>query len=478
MVVKDTNEFWGDIIGKFIKDEVTQQVFTDITLVCEDGERIKAHKVILCMYSKLLRDALEEEEDVDLIIVPHLSFNNIKMMLEFLYSGRMTLTLENMLDVGIVADVLGCKNMWKKLLDSNEEKDLNNCRSVFSNPSVILENENIKEETEENICVPIDIVSEFDALQENKTSVKDNAEKDSGVESDTIHENDVCLDAGVENACDTNDADSGNNLSAENVVNDKAFTLLCNIENFLQTKIEEAPQTQLKLGKTNRNEHFCNKCSFSTKYFDNLLRHQLTMHEGVSYQCNHCDFVSRHKVNVQVHNLVKHEGVKYPCLQCSNIYTAKSSLKAHEEAVHQGNTYNCKHCDFTAASNSYLKRHVQKEHEGLVFPCNHCKYVAKDKSNLRQHNMSKHESNVFNCRQCEYKSTTVRNVNNHTKIVHEGKRYDCDQCDYKAKNSGHLKLHHRVKHEGVKHQCEHCTYQTGFKGDLKRHILTKHEMKN
>merc|ERR1712129_623495 len=339
----------NDIVS-YIKGLVAGNVFADVTLVCEDGDTIKAHKVVLSIHSDFLREIIEQEEDTDLIIVPQLTFVSIKMMMDFLYSGIMTLTIGNLLEIGNVADVLGLGNVMNKL-----------------QPNTLDLNDDIKHNT---------VNSEYSDLCDIKYFQED------------------MLDIKEEVSIDT-----------------------------LETKKENIKMKRYP----------CDMCKFSTKRCDNLVRHQLTVHEGVKYFCDQCDFIGSQISNLRAHILVKHEGVKYPCTHCDNLYTKKTSLNSHVSAQHEGKTHTCKLCEFRSASTSYLKRHIKIDHEGLVFPCSHCKYVAKDRSNLRSHNMSQHENNVHHCKQCEYKSTTVRNVKNHTKIIHDGKRYECDQCEYKAR---------------------------------------------
>ena len=96
MSYEDANSFWYELIVNHIKEKGTENKFNDITLVSEDVQQILAHKVILCVYSDFLKEMLKEEAETDLIIVPQITFNNIKMMIDFLYSGIMIITQENM----------------------------------------------------------------------------------------------------------------------------------------------------------------------------------------------------------------------------------------------------------------------------------------------------------------------------------------------------------------------------------------------
>ena len=118
MSYDDANSLWYEWIVDHIKEIGAENKFTDVTIVSEDGQQIFAHKVILCIYSDFLREMLKEESETDLIIVPQLTFNNIKMMIDFLYSGIMIITQENMLEFGIVADVLGFGNLIQRFESS------------------------------------------------------------------------------------------------------------------------------------------------------------------------------------------------------------------------------------------------------------------------------------------------------------------------------------------------------------------------
>ena len=106
----DADSFWYELIVNHIKEIGVENKFNVVTLF--------AHKVILCIYSDFLKEMLKEEAETDLIIVPQLTFHNIKMMIDSLYSGIMIKTQENMLEFGIVADVLGFGNLIQRFESS------------------------------------------------------------------------------------------------------------------------------------------------------------------------------------------------------------------------------------------------------------------------------------------------------------------------------------------------------------------------
>ena len=45
-----------------------------------------------------------------------------------------------------------------------------------------------------------------------------------------------------------------------------------------------------------------------------LKRHQVVVHDGVTYACNQCDYQASTQQNLNIHKMGVHEGVKYACL--------------------------------------------------------------------------------------------------------------------------------------------------------------------
>ncbi len=88
----------GDIKDLLAALKKRKDPFLDLRIICEDGE-ISCHRMVVGAHSKFLRDILtsvgESSEDKDgltVIHLPQVSHNLMKIVVKFLYSGRLVIT--------------------------------------------------------------------------------------------------------------------------------------------------------------------------------------------------------------------------------------------------------------------------------------------------------------------------------------------------------------------------------------------------
>ena len=63
--------------------------FTDVTLVCEDGQQVEAHRVILAAWSPFFKGLLERNKHPHpLIYIRRLKFEDLLAIVDFLYCGE------------------------------------------------------------------------------------------------------------------------------------------------------------------------------------------------------------------------------------------------------------------------------------------------------------------------------------------------------------------------------------------------------
>ena len=71
--------------------------FSDVTLACEDGQQVEAHKVILAASSPFFQFLLRRNKHTHpLIYMRGIQFNNLKSVLDFLYHGEANIYQENL----------------------------------------------------------------------------------------------------------------------------------------------------------------------------------------------------------------------------------------------------------------------------------------------------------------------------------------------------------------------------------------------
>jgi len=98
--------------------------FSDITLACEDGEQVEAHKVILAASSPFFQNLLRRNKHPHpLIYMRGVKSEDLVAIVDFLYYGEVEVIQENMSAFMALADELKIKGLTG--FDSNEELDIN-----------------------------------------------------------------------------------------------------------------------------------------------------------------------------------------------------------------------------------------------------------------------------------------------------------------------------------------------------------------
>ena len=90
------NDFQENINCAF-KNLRTEKNFTDVTLVCEDGQQVEVHKVILAASSPFFQKLLEKNKHPHpLVYMRALKFEDLLALVDFLYVGEANLFQENL----------------------------------------------------------------------------------------------------------------------------------------------------------------------------------------------------------------------------------------------------------------------------------------------------------------------------------------------------------------------------------------------
>ena len=82
------NDFQENILSGF-KDLRREKEFTDVTLACEDGNQVEAHKVVLTSFSPLFKNLLKSNKHQHpMIYMRGVKFEELDAILDFLYCGE------------------------------------------------------------------------------------------------------------------------------------------------------------------------------------------------------------------------------------------------------------------------------------------------------------------------------------------------------------------------------------------------------
>ena len=90
------NDFKENVSSAF-GDLRQDKEFTNVTLVCEDGQQVEAHKVVLVASSPFFLNILKRNKhNHTLIYMRGVKFENLMAMVDFFYHGETKVYQENL----------------------------------------------------------------------------------------------------------------------------------------------------------------------------------------------------------------------------------------------------------------------------------------------------------------------------------------------------------------------------------------------
>ena len=103
----------ADHLKEMLRNMKTDDTFTDVTLVCDDGRKIRAHKVVLGASSSVMKKMLTNT-DTSSIDLEGMAFEEINSILQFIYLGEATLFQERMQEFLDAAQKLKVKELCRE----------------------------------------------------------------------------------------------------------------------------------------------------------------------------------------------------------------------------------------------------------------------------------------------------------------------------------------------------------------------------
>ena len=105
------NDFKENVSSAF-GDLRQDKEFTDVTLVCEDGQQVEAHKVVLIASSPFFQKILKRNKHPHpLIYMRDVRPENLLAMVDFLYHGEANVSQENLDSFLVLAEELQLKGL-------------------------------------------------------------------------------------------------------------------------------------------------------------------------------------------------------------------------------------------------------------------------------------------------------------------------------------------------------------------------------
>ena len=515
-------------IAKYIKELFLTKHFADVTIVCDDGVKILAHRLVLSAGSDIFHQILKESfEKHSYIHLPGIKNHVVTFILQFLYLGKVTSPSNDANELQIVAELLKLKNFT-----SGYEK-IKQHRTKIVKTKLPVKGQ-VQQEQKEVGC-QIQQQSDQVDLDLEKVVIKD-------IRSPT--ENKEIISQGIE-------------PNSKSMTVSKASSIILN---------------SLSKKTRKKKSYFCPECPYVCIDSSNLKRHIRCHHQITKVACDKCgesynvDWIKAHKKTHSVRDKLVcpfdgcektytnktslkghvdqiHKEILHPCNLCDFQAVNKTALSYHKDMEHRKNSYSCNICDYKSFRKSAVKRHIkevhfkkkqkirvecsesgcekffarkhqlkvhiQVDHQGIVFPCSKCDRKFRSKDSLRGHFRTDHEreANEIRCSFCSYKSKmqkwlslhiqvvhgtgipckvtncsetfkSLTGLRDHKKTFHDGLSIQCSLCDFKAISSISLRNHKRIKHFNIKFKCnlDNCNESFTQKSSKRAHIRKHHKV--
>merc|ERR1712142_383666 len=226
--------------------------FLDVTLACEDGNQLKAHKVVLSSFSPVFQSILKQNaHHHPLIYLTDITHVYLQKILDFIYLGETVVNKSEFEEFMRAAEKLKINGLVQDNQSTNVTKQL----PGKENSSMIENEANKKEDINEELVYPKqEIIHEDFAKEifEEKISSKNYSDPNESVQGDV----------------------------SKNYNN------------------------------SNKSKFPCNDCQYSATTKSNLKTHVLAKHLGVKFPCHYCNFQGSTKGNTHFHMKMMHNSMK------------------------------------------------------------------------------------------------------------------------------------------------------------------------
>ena len=431
--------------------------FTDVTLVCNDGQQVAAHRAVLAASSGFLRRLLmESSQQTTFLYMGMVEFDLLSALVQFVYLGFHTL-------VG--------------------EQKLEQLSSLASQLEISMTDKNAASEDMKD-GILLGHIGQSDSAQD----VLKRTEKENAIGGKYLSES-------VEDVINPKEED------LENKENIGVNVTRTNSQPFseIQKKIS---RTLYKVEPSENSKFKCEECDCEYSKRTSLIKHRLHLHDGFSYDCELCGEKFSRSWKLRTHKIAFHQGLSFDCKRCGRHFADLKRLSSHQEKEkktcqvcnfvacnynllvkhmsthdpsYQIDGFTCNTCPFRARKKILLTNHIKVVHEKFRLSCELCEYKSKDKSAIREHKLAIHEGIKLKCSKCDYECNMKKQMLKHTRMVHGDIKYNCELCDYETKEKSNLSKHAKNVHEKLRRECPICGLSVAYNTSLKRHIRKVHE---
>ena len=260
--------------SKTFKDLLSDQKFSDVTLVCDDAETIQAHKVILSACSPFFSRILtKNQHNHPLVYLSDVNLNDLKAIVNFMYLGQTNVEQENLQRFLKIAT----KFQVRGLTDNNRNEEQMSSTAVPTRVNKSASAKNLNK-------LRHSMLKKSELLDESLNT-------ESHVDISNMNEN-MKIETDAENPTPMFD-DQDEFVNVDNI-----DTSQFAIENMMSL----TPTISVDGDKT----YPCDQCDYKATYACNLTSHKRTVHQGLYYSCTLCPYKSSRKDRLNKHVATKH----------------------------------------------------------------------------------------------------------------------------------------------------------------------------
>ena len=362
---------WSEfsLVPKLFNSHRVEERFTDVTLVSEDNQQFKAHKLVLSAGSKYFDQLLEDKNHPHLMLcMAGISSGDLKNVLDYIYNGEIMVLEEDLQQFLNVASSLKCLGL------------------SISNPENNIQNQNVEAENIE---------------QEEENQEKSNGNDSFKSMDDIITEYITTTESSLK----------------------PSSKATCTVDGVVVSRKDLNEMLEPFYKKEPNGTFSCTQCQAVRNKKANIQEHA-QIHINCEWKCENCWKVFKTSSVLRTHNYQSlcsrgHQNQQKDILIDSATYVSKESsfsmipqfckiegemfslkdLNKMIEPLYQKSSeksYCCLKCPtlrhFTEKFN--IEEHAQTHVNELEFTCTFCDEIFKTTSTLRKHNIKIHSSQL------------------------------------------------------------------------------------
>lgn len=386
--------------------------FSDVTLACEDGQQVEAHKVILASSSPFFEKLLKKNKHPHpLIYMRGLKSEDLVTMIDFLYLGEANVQQENLDSFLAVAEELQLKGFMGSGIAEEVEKE----GKILPLPGKLPKTQ-AESYIQDGTTSPESVCSEYKDvtdphIEESATIHQGNKRDNYSANYEHTKNEDHQQNYETLGIFTSESEDSLDPLNASETLSDNSVAVdLHALDEQIKSLMEIRDNTNTGTRGTAWN---CKVCGMEDKYSSHLKNHIEAQHiTGISHTCNICgkssstrDGLRRHKINLHdVNTRPNHHSSPFKetlSLTGNTLSTnlqelnekINSMMEATEKSMIFGSSrqkvFVCKVCG-KEDQRSHLKSHIEAYHSGVSFTCNICGKLNRTRESLRKHTKTHH----------------------------------------------------------------------------------------